>query len=186
VKPSRGDREAADFFAEEVRRLGREVVATVLREGATDFRRTERIREAVPDALFAVGSVEELLQMLPQAKFHDVQVQWLGLSHWNSDKLKRLARDELEGAVFPAESHYGSTPEEDAALAKKLATPGVRRVLAIAGYYILGRIEAIGDGAGSRIDVRAYLDQHLRRRGDTHTRWPRAAGARAGRSRRSV
>jgi branched-chain amino acid transport system substrate-binding protein len=179
IAPSRGDRrDAADFFVQEVKRLGREVVATeYFEEGATDFKvQLERIREAVPDALFAVGSVEELLQMLPQAKFHDVQVQWLGLSQWNSDKLKRLARDELEGAVFPAESHYGSTPEEDAALAKKLATPNTSDAspVSIAGYYgTRAVLEALGDGAGSREDVRMYLDRHLR--GDAATRAARAA-----------
>lgn len=179
IAPSRGDRrDAADFFAAEVRRLGREVVAIeYFEDGATDFKpQLARIREAVPDALFAVGSVEELLQMLPQAKFHDVQVQMLGLSQWNSDKLMRLARDELEGAVFPAESHYGSSREEDAILAKKLATPNTNEAspVSIAGYYgtraVLG---AIGDGAGSRDDIRVYLDQHLR--GDAQTRAARAA-----------
>jgi ABC-type branched-subunit amino acid transport system substrate-binding protein len=153
------------------------VATEYFEEGATDFKvQLERIREAVPDALFAVGSVEELLQMLPQAKFHDVQVQWLGLSQWNSDKLKRLARDELEGAVFPAESHYGSTPEEDAALAKKLATPNTSDAspVSIAGYYgTRAVLEALGDGAGSREDVRMYLDRHLR--GDAATRAARAA-----------
>lgn len=179
IAPSRGDRrEAADFFAEEVRRLGREVVATeYFEEGATDFKaQLERVREAVPDALFAVGSVEELLQMLPQAKYHDVQVQWLGLSQWNSDKLMRLSRDELEGAVFPAEAHYGSSRAEDVALAKKLATPNTTDAspVSIAGYYgTRAVLEAIGDGAGSRTDVRAYLDQHLR--GNAATRAARAA-----------
>ena len=132
IAPSRGDRrEAADFFAEEVKRLGRQVVAIeYFEDGATDFRpQLERIRAAVPDALFAVGSVEELLQMLPQAKFHDVQVQMFGMSQWNSDKLMRLARDELEGAMFPAESHYGSSRAEQSAVAKLAhhPTPPTRR-----------------------------------------------------------
>jgi branched-chain amino acid transport system substrate-binding protein len=180
IAPSRGDRrEAADFFAEEVKRLGRQVVAVeYFEDGATDFRpQLERIRAAVPDALFAVGSVEELLQMLPQAKFHDVQVQMLGLSQWNSDKLMRLARDELEGAVFPAESHYGSTRAEQSALVAKLATPNTNDAspVSVAGYYgTRAVLQAIGDGAASREDVRVYLDQHLR--GDPATRAARAAG----------
>jgi branched-chain amino acid transport system substrate-binding protein len=179
IAPSRGDRrDAADFFAEEIKRLGREVVAIeYFEDGATDFKaQLERIREAAPDALFAVGSVEELLQMLPQAKFHDVQVQWLGLSQWNNDKLMRLARDELEGAVFPAESHYGSSREEQSALVAKLATPNTNEAspISIAGYYgARAVLQAIGQDAGSREDVRAYLDENLR--GSAETRAARAA-----------
>ncbi len=179
IAPSRGDRrDAADFFVEEIKRLGRQVVAVeYFEDGATDFRpQLERIREAAPDALFAVGSVEELLQMLPQAKFHDVQVQMLGLSSWNSDKLMRLARDELEGAVFPAESHYGSTRQDQSAVAAKLATPNTTDAspISIAGYYgTRAVLQALGEGAASREDVREYLDKHLR--GDADTRAARAA-----------
>jgi ABC-type branched-subunit amino acid transport system substrate-binding protein/outer membrane protein assembly factor BamD (BamD/ComL family) len=180
VAPSRGERrEASDFFAEEVKRLGREVVAVeYFEDGATDFRpQLERVREAAPDALFAAGSVEELMQILPQTRFHDVQVQMLGLSNWNSDKLLRLSREELEGAVFPAESHFGSTPEMDTKLTAKLATPntGDASPIAIAGYYgTRAVLQAIGAGAASREDVRAYLAHNLL--GDADTRAKRAAG----------
>ena len=179
IAPSRGDRrEAGDFFVAEIKRLGRQVVAVEYYEdGATDFKaQLERVREAAPDALFAVGGVEELLQMLPQAKFHDVQVQLLGLSSWNSDKLMRLSRAELEGAVFPAESHYGSNKDQHAAVVKKLATPNTSDAspVSIAGYYgTRAVLEAIGQGAASREDVRKYLDAHLR--GDAATRATRAA-----------
>ncbi len=179
IAPSRGDRrDAADFFAEEIKRLGRQVVAMeYFEDGATDFRpQLERVRAATPDALFAVGSVEELLQMLPQAKFHDVQVQMLGLSQWNSDKLVRLARDEIEGAVFPAESHYGATREDQSALIAKLATPNTTDAspVSIAGYFgTRAVLQALADGAASREDVRAYLEKHLR--GDAETRAARAA-----------
>jgi len=179
IAPSRGDRrDAADFFAGEIKRLGRQVVAVEYYEdGATDFKaQLERVREAAPDALFAVGGVEELMQMLPQAKFHDVQVQLLGLSSWNSDKLMRLSRAELEGALFPAESHYGSNKESHSAVVKKLATPNTSDAspVSIAGYYgTRAVLEAIGQGAASREDVRKYLDSHLR--GDAATRATRAA-----------
>jgi ABC-type branched-subunit amino acid transport system substrate-binding protein/outer membrane protein assembly factor BamD (BamD/ComL family) len=179
VAPSRGERrEASDFFAEEVKRLGREVVALeYFEDGATDFRpQLERVREAAPDALFAAGSVEELLQLLPQTRFHDVQVQMLGLSSWNSEKLMRLSRDELEGAVFPAESHFGSTSESDKKLTAKLAAPntGDASPVAIAGYYgTRAVLQALGAGASSREDVRAYLAHNLL--GDADTRAKRAA-----------
>jgi ABC-type branched-subunit amino acid transport system substrate-binding protein/outer membrane protein assembly factor BamD (BamD/ComL family) len=180
VAPSRGERrEASDFFADEVKRMGREVVAIeYFEDGATDFRpQLERVRAAAPDALFAAGSVEELLQILPQTRFHDVQVQMLGLSSWNSDKLMRLSRDELEGAVFPAESHFGSTPELDAKLNAKLAAPntGAASPVAVAAYYgTRAVLQSLGAGAASREDVRAYLAHNLL--GDADTRAKRAAG----------
>ena len=92
LSPGRGDRRAtANFFADEVKRLGAQVVVQEqFAEGATDFKtQLEVIRDAAPDALFAIGSVEELLQILPQTKFFDLQVQLLGTSQWNSEKLVR-------------------------------------------------------------------------------------------------
>ena len=111
LTPVRGvGRELGEFFADEVKRLGGDVVALEYYDGgATDFRdQLERIRETAPDAIFSPGSVEELLLMLPQIKFYDLQVQLFGLSNWNSEKLLRLSRDELEGALFPRESYHGT------------------------------------------------------------------------------
>jgi branched-chain amino acid transport system substrate-binding protein len=179
LAPVRGERRAiADFFADEVRRLGHQVIAVeYFNEGAADFRpQFEKIRDATPDALFAAGSVDELLQILPQTKFFDLQVQLLGLSQWNSEKLLRLARDELEGAIFPAETHYGATPENERALREKIMEAGATDVspVAVAGYYGTRVIlDAMGAGAASRDDVRAYLEKRLR--GDAAARRERAA-----------
>ena len=179
LSPARGDRRAtAEFFADEVRRLGGQVVADEqFAEGAMDFKaQLEKIRDVTPDALFAIGSVEELLQILPQTKFFDLQAQLLGTSQWNSDKLLRLARDELEGAVFPAESHYGSTPERDRALRERLMSGGATDVspVAVAAYYgTRAVLDAIAGGASSREDVRRYLDAKLR--GDAAARRERAS-----------
>ncbi|MDH4036677.1 MAG: ABC transporter substrate-binding protein [Candidatus Krumholzibacteria bacterium] len=178
LSPARGERrEVGDFFAQEVQRMGRQVVAAeYFEDGSTDFRaQLERIREAVPDALFAVGSVEELLQILPQSRFFDLHVQMLGISQWNSDKLLRLGRDEMEGALFAADSHYGSTPEIEAMLKAKLATAGAAEAspVSVAGYYGMRAVlAAVADGATSREDVRAMLDGALR--GDAATRMERA------------
>jgi len=179
LSPGRGDRRAtADFFADEVKRLGAQVVVQEqFAEGATDFKtQLEVIRDAAPDALFAIGSVEELLQILPQTKFFDLQVQLLGTSQWNSEKLVRLTRDELEGALFPAESHYGATAERDRALRNRIMTAGATDVspVAVAAYYGTRTVlEAIGVGASSREDVRRYLDARMR--GDAEARRQRAA-----------
>jgi len=178
LAPARGERrEIADFFAQEVQRMGKQVVAAEYYEdGSTDFRgQLEKIRDAVPDALFAVGSVEELLQILPQSRFFDLHVQMLGTSQWNSDKLLRLARDEMEGALFAADSHSGSTPETEAMLRQKLATAGAAEAspVSIAGYYgTRAVLMAVAEGASSREDVRRQLDSTLR--GGTEQRVARA------------
>lgn len=178
LSPGRGDRRAtAQFFADEVKRLGGQVTADEhFAEGATDFKeQLQRIRDAAPDGLFAIGSVEELLQILPQTKFFDLQAQLLGTSQWNSDKLLRLARDELEGAIFPAEAHYGSTPERDKALRERIMTSGATDVnpVAVAAYYgTRAVLDAVTSGASSRDDVRDFLDSHLR--GDANARRARA------------
>ena len=179
LSPARGDRRAtADFFADEVRRLGAQVVAhEQFAEGATDFKaQLEKVRDVTPDALFAIGSVEELLQILPQTKFFDLQVQLLGTSQWNSDRLIRLARDELEGAVFPAETHYGATEARDRALRERLMSAGASDVspVAVAAYYGTRVVlDAVAGGASSREDVRRYLESKLK--GDAAARRERAS-----------
>jgi branched-chain amino acid transport system substrate-binding protein len=178
LSPARGDRRAtAQFFADEVKRLGGQVTADEqFAEGATDFKeQLQRIRDAAPDGLFAIGSAEELLQILPQTKSFDLQAQLLGTSQWNSDKLLRLARDELEGAIFPAESQYGSSPARDKALRDRVMTAGATDInpVAVAAYYGTRVVlEAVASGASSRDDVRGYLDAHLR--GDAIARRARA------------
>ena len=179
LSPARGDRFAtAEFFADEIKRLGGQVTARErFAEGATDFKeQLQRIRDAAPDAVFAIGSVEELLQILPQTKFFDLQAQLFGTSLWNSDKLLRLTRDELEGAIFPAESQYGATAASDKALRDRIVGAGATDVspVAAAAYYgTRAVLEAVASGATSREDVRTYLDAHLR--GDAETRRARAA-----------
>ncbi|HEX6792057.1 MAG TPA: ABC transporter substrate-binding protein [Candidatus Krumholzibacteria bacterium] len=179
LSPARGDRRAtADFFADEVRRLGGQVAAQEqFAEGATDFKaQLEKIHDARPDALFAIGSLEELLQILPQTKFFDLQVQLFGTSQWNSDKLLRLARDELEGAIFPAEAQYGSSDARDRALKERIMSSGATDLspVAVAAYYGTRVVlDALAGGASSREDVRKYLDSKLR--GDAANRRERAA-----------
>jgi branched-chain amino acid transport system substrate-binding protein len=179
LSPARGDRRAtAEFFAAEVTRVGGNVAAhEYFAEGATDFKaQLEKVRDVTPDALFAIGSVEELLQILPQTKFFDLHVQLLGTSQWNSDKLLRLARDELEGAVFPAEAHYGATDARDRALRERLTTAGATDVspVAVAAYYGMRVVlDAVDGGAASREDVRRHLDAKLR--GDAVARRERAS-----------
>ncbi len=180
LAPVRGERrEVADFFAQEIQRMGRQVlIAEYFEDGSTEFRaQLERIRDAVPDALFVAGGVEELLQILPQARFVDLHVQLLGTSQWNSEKLMRLARNELEGALFAADSHHGGNPVVDEMLRRRLATAGAEEAspVSVAGYYGMKAVlDAIAAGASSREDVRAELQRLLR--GDAQQRMARAAG----------
>jgi len=168
VAPSRGTRhELAKLFADEVRRLGGRLVAVeYYEERATDFReQLEPVREAAPEAIFASGSVDELLLLLPQIKFYDLQVQLLGLSNWNTDKLLRLSRDALEGALFPSETYRGTSPAAYVRFDEAMREKGVAEINPIteAGYFGMRlMLQALDEGASSREDVSAFLTTKLR------------------------
>jgi branched-chain amino acid transport system substrate-binding protein len=166
VSPAGGRfREAAELFADEVNRLGAEVVVDVQYEqGATDFRdQLEAVRQAAPDAIFISGDYKELLNLLPQVKFYDLQVQLLGLSNWNNENLLRLFRTELEGAIFPLETYRGKDPEAYKRLKLKLEEDkGEVNPITVAGYFGMSLLlEAFSAGASDRDEVRLYLDGEL-------------------------
>jgi len=171
-------REVGEFFAREVERLGGVVVALEFyEEGATDFRlQLETVREAAPEAIFAPGTVEELLLLLPQVKFYDLQVQLLGLSNWNTDKLLRLSRDDLEGALFPLETYHGNDPAAYQRFKLAMEEEGVGEVspVSVAGYFGMRLLlEGVSRGAASRDDMREWLESQLY--GDAESRSQRAA-----------
>jgi branched-chain amino acid transport system substrate-binding protein len=173
VAPSRGRRrDAADLFAAEATRFGAEVVEVAYyEEGATDFReQLEAVREAAPDAIFLPGGVEELLNLLPQVKFYDLQVQLLGLSNWNNDNLLRLFRNELEGALFPLESYHGKDPVAYQRLKTTLEEKGAGEVnpVTVAGYFGMKlMLESFAFGASNREEVREYLNGQLNQGAET-------------------
>ena len=168
IAPERGERhELGKLFADEAARLGAEVVAQVFyEEGATDFReQLDAVRETAPDAIFAPGTVEELLLLLPQIKFYDLQVKLFGLSNWNSDKLLRLSRGDLEGALFPLEAFHGTDPQAAKRFKAAMEESGVSEISPIseAGYFGMRLLlSSFDNGASSRDDVRAYLEAELR------------------------
>lgn len=168
VAPSRGPgRTAADLFGQEVTRLGGEVViATYYEEGATDFReQLEAVWESAPEALFVPGSVNELLTLLPQVKFYDLQIQLLGLSNWNSEKLLRLYSGELEGAMFPLETYHGKDREAYLRFKETLEKKGADETnpITVAGYFGMRlMLDAIASGASDRREIRDFLDAELR------------------------
>jgi branched-chain amino acid transport system substrate-binding protein len=159
-------RDAADLFSDEVTRLGAEVVEhTHYESGSTDFReQLEAVRDAAPDAIFISGDYKELLNLLPQVKFYDLQVQLLGLSNWNNENLLRLFRGELEGALFPLETYRGKDPEvyDRLKLSLEEDQKGEVNSVIVAGYFGTRLLlESLGAGASDRGEVRAYLDGEL-------------------------
>lgn len=179
IAPSVGERRAlGDFFADEIARLGAEVVAVeYYDEGATDFRaQLEAARESAPDAIFSPASVEELLNFVPQVKFYDMQLQLLGLSDWNNDKLLRLSRDDLEGALLPLEAYHGRTDQAYIYFDSKMREQGVTdpSPIAAAGYFgARVALAALAAGASTRDEVRGHLDRELR--GDAASRVQQAS-----------
>jgi len=168
IAPVRGERrKLGDAFADEIRRLGGDVVSLqYYDEGATDYRdQLDVIREAAPDAIFAPGAVEELLLLLPQIKFYDLQVQLLGLSNWDSDRLLRLSRAELEGAMFPHEAYHGHDPQAYARFKAAMTSEGIEDVnsIAVSGYFAMRLLlRAHTEGVTSRGDMQRFLDEALR------------------------
>ena len=159
-------RKLAEFFVQEVLNRGGEIVAEQYYEtGATDFKeQLEVIREAAPDALFIPGAPEELILALPQVRFYDMQVQLLGLSDWNTDKLLRLSQRELEGALFPREAHYGRDRESYQSFRKRYKESfGVEaHPVAVSAYFGMRfLLRAVQEGAVERDQVQAFLDREL-------------------------
>ncbi len=167
-------RRLSAFFTGEVERLGGDVVIEEF-YGArdTDFKQQiERIRGEAPDGIFLPGGPDELVNILPQIRFYDIQIQLLGLSSWNSDKLLRLAERELEGAVFPSEGYHGREPDAYErfaanylnARAKGHGTDEIGDVspVAAAGYFGTRFVlDAIAGGAVDREQVKERLDAEL-------------------------
>ena len=158
--------ELAGFFVQEILSRGGQVVAQeTYDEGDSDFReQLEAIRAASPEALFIPGDPEELILMLPQINFYDLQIQLFGLSNWNSEKLLRLSQRELEGAIFPGEALYGKNRESYQHFLEgyRAQYGGDVHPVATAGYFGMRLLlEALDSGAVDRTQVRDYLDQTL-------------------------
>ena len=138
------------------------------RAGATDFRdQLDIIRQAAPEALFIPGDPEELMLLLPQVSFYDLQIQLLGLSDWNSDKLLRLSKRELEGALFPGEAFYGKDRESNEEFVQKYKDRFGGEVdevhpIATAGYFGMRLLlESVAAGSIERRQVKDYLQNRL-------------------------
>jgi branched-chain amino acid transport system substrate-binding protein len=156
----------AELFVQEILSRGGIIVAKeTYQEGDSDFReQLEVVREAAPEALFIPGEPEELILMLPQISFYDLQIQLLGLSNWNSEKLLRLSRQELEGAIFPGEALHGKDRETHQRFVSSYGEQFGSDVhpVATAGYFGMRLLlQSIDAGAVDRTQVRDFLDKEL-------------------------
>lgn len=173
-----GERLAGLFKDEILRRGGDVVIVESFKPGDTDFReQLEAIRAKAPDGMFIPAGPDELVNILPQIRFYDLQIQLLGLSSWNSEKLLRLAGRELEGAVFPREGYFakdaGAYERFAAGYLERHGTDGRSKgpeevsPVAAAGYFgAMAFLRAIDGGAVDREQVRKFLESELVANGD--------------------
>jgi ABC-type branched-subunit amino acid transport system substrate-binding protein len=93
----------AQVFTAEIEARGGQVVATAaFAAQSTDFRTTIlEVRKQRPEVLFVPASVDQMVQLGPQLDFYRAGSLVLGLSNWNSDKLRGASGSVLERAVFP-------------------------------------------------------------------------------------
>jgi branched-chain amino acid transport system substrate-binding protein len=167
LAPATGEKQKlSEYFVQEILSRGGVVVANQsYEEGATDFKeQLEVIGEAAPEALFIPGEPEELILMLPQIAFYELQIQLIGLSNWNSEKLLRLSQRELEGAVFPGEALHGKNRESYQRFVSEYEKRfgGEVHPVATAAYFGMRvLLQSISAGAIDRKQVRDHLTQEL-------------------------
>ncbi len=167
LAPESGEkRSLGDFFAEEILRMGGEIVAAQhYADGSTNFKdQLDLIREAAPEALFMPGTTEDLILILPQINFYDMHARLLGLSNWNSERLIRLAEQEIEGALFPLDVYHGDDKEayDRLVAAYQKRYGGELSAIAVSGYFGIKLIlDGIDQGAVDRAQMGDFLHSQL-------------------------
>ncbi len=88
-------------FTKEAEAMGAEVSAVVgYQEGQADFaNELKAVKEARPQGLFLPGSTGELLQIVPQVAFWQIECRLLGAYGWDSPRLMQVAGNVAEGAI---------------------------------------------------------------------------------------
>ncbi len=96
-------RRYAGVFRTEVENLGGEIVAEVaFPSRGTDFKDPIlKLRKERPEVLFVPASVDQMVLLGPQLDFYHAGSLVLGLSNWNSEKLRERSATVLERAIFP-------------------------------------------------------------------------------------
>lgn len=155
----------AELLRHEVEGLGGMLcVADFYESGSTDFKyNIEKIRSAVPEALFLPPDTEDLVLILPQFSFYEFGVQLLGTSSWNSSKLLRMTGRDMEGAVFPAEGISDSSEERYLAAAALTGYEGGDVNRFVAGGYdgVRKVLEAMAASSASEADLRDEMERML-------------------------
>ena len=167
LAPGFGERRRlGELFGQEIERLGGQLVALEFyEEGETNFKQQlETILEAAPEALFVPGTTDELILILPQINFYEMQVRLLGLSNWDSDKLIRLSRSEIENALFPLAAYHG----KDRATFDRFSETYQERFggelspVSVAGYFgIRLLLQGLETGVADRDQMRQFLYSEL-------------------------
>jgi branched-chain amino acid transport system substrate-binding protein len=158
-------RTAANLFAREAEGLGARIVAAEPYErGLTDFKEPiERIRAAGPEALFVPAGPSEMRLIAPQLTFYQLEVQLLGPSTWNNQRLASEVSDELDRAVFPSDTAQMpvAVSQRFEELWRRAHRDDPGNPFALKTYYaILQVLSAVHDGARNR---RALGDELTRR-----------------------
>ena len=100
----------ANFFAEEFKKLGGQIIADVAySSGDLDFKsQLTNIKDKKPDALFVPGYYTEVGLIARQARELKLKAVLLGGDGWDSEKLTEIGGKAIEGGYFS--NHY--SPED--------------------------------------------------------------------------
>jgi branched-chain amino acid transport system substrate-binding protein len=93
----------AQVFTAEIESRGGQIVATrSFPAQSTDFKDTIlSVRQQRPEVIFVPATVDQMVLLGPQLDFYRAGSLVLGLSNWNSNKLRDRSETVLERAVFP-------------------------------------------------------------------------------------
>jgi branched-chain amino acid transport system substrate-binding protein len=105
----------AEVFRSEVEALGGQIVGEVaFPPRGTDFKvPIQTLRRHRPEVLFIPATVDQMVLLGPQLDFYHAGTLVMGLSNWNSEKLRERSGTVLERAIFP--NDLALFPEEWAA-----------------------------------------------------------------------
>ncbi|MBT7311348.1 ABC transporter substrate-binding protein, partial [bacterium] len=165
-------------FADEVKNLGGEIVASVsYGANVTDFRNEmDQISEKMPQVIFVPASVDEMMMIGPQLDFYRTGALVLGPSQWNSVKLASEIGNVLERALFPSDTalylgewvtdfedsfERGDLPMEAIIVAKKayLATMLVLDSIGEGGFSEPGELATdLQNRLNNRLDMEMDVD----------------------------
>lgn len=97
-----GLRHAQVFQAEIESRGGQVVASEAFSPQGTDFKdQILGVRRARPEVIFAPATVDQMVLLGPQLDFYRAGALVMGLSNWNSDKLRNRGETGLQRAIFP-------------------------------------------------------------------------------------